>query len=75
MPKYMISCIARKHYWLVVDAPDENAAMRHYNDNANGTDFHTDDDEYGWEFEDIEKLPADASEPTDVLVDDDGFPV
>jgi hypothetical protein len=75
MPKYMISCTTKKHYYLVVDAADENSAMRHYNDNANGTDFHTDEDEYGWEFDDIEKLPADSHATVDVRVDNDGFPV
>ena len=70
MAKYMIQCSTRRSYYLVVEAPTEEAAERYY-ERCDGDEF-MGGDEGGWHLDEIYEDDAlDAS----VAVDEWGEPL
>jgi len=75
MPRYMIHCSTTRGYWLIVEAPNEEAVHTYYS-GADGDEFHAGDED-GWTFHEVEELipthhTSHIVKTTDVVVDDSG---
>jgi len=70
MAKYMIQCSTSRSYYLVVEAPTEEAAERYY-ERCNGDDF-MGGEEGGWH---LDEIYEDDTYEANVVIDEWGEPV
>ena len=70
MAKYMIQCSTSRSYYLMVEAPTEEAAERYY-ERCDGDEFEV-GDEGGWR---LDEIFEDDSLDVSVAVDEWGEPI